>query len=148
MVYSSMKRGEIVRCDNFLIIPFIVVASFVGSSAMAYDTGPPADVSNQCARVTFSEFTPKPYSYDTNNTEIKPQSDFSFFASKEANPRSIVVTIKGETVPITVKPQANGSLVTGKLPATATGSFVRIEIAAKGPSDCTRTDGWLLKVAK
>jgi hypothetical protein len=141
-----------VRRDNFLIIPCIalgiVVASFVGSSAIAYDTGPPADVSNQCARVNFSDFSPKPYSYDTNNTEVKPQSDFSFFASKEANPRSIVVTIKGEKVPITVKPQANGSLVTGKLPSHITGSFVRIEISAKGPSDCTRADGWLLKVGK
>lgn len=115
---------------------------------MAYDTGPQADVSNQCARVSFSNFTPTPYSYDTNNTEVKPQSDFSFFASKEANPRSIVVTIKGEQVPITVKPQANGSLVTGKLPAAVAGTFVRIDILAKGPNDCTRADGWLLKVAK
>jgi hypothetical protein len=133
---------------NLLGSVLILSLSNIGGQAIAYEPSPRGDVSNQCARVTFSEFTPKPYSYDTNNTEIKPQSDFSFFASKEANPRSIVVTIKGEKVPITVKPQANGSLVTGKLPAAATGSFVRIEIAAQGPGDCTRTDGWLLKVAK
>lgn len=136
------------RGDNLLFLSCILSAGLISSLAMAYDAGPPADVSNQCARVNFSDFSPKPYSYDTNNTEVKPQSDFSFFASKEANSRSIVVTIKGEKVPITVKPQANGSLVTGKLPSHIAGAFVRIEISAKGPNDCTRADGWLLKVAK
>ena len=122
--------------------------SGIGGETLAYEPSPRGEVSNLCAQVTFSEFTPKPYSYDTNNTEVKPQSDFSFFASKAANPRSIVVTVKGERLKINVKPQANGSLVSGKLPAIASGSFVRIEITAQGPSQCERTDGWLLKVAK
>lgn len=119
-----------------------------GGDALAYDASPRGDVANMCSQVTFSEFMPKPFSHDTNNVEVAPQSAFSFFASKATLQKTITVTIKGERIPITVKPQSNGFLVTGKLPATVTGSYVRIEIMGQGPNQCERPDGWLLKVAK
>jgi hypothetical protein len=91
--------------------------------------------------VTFSEFKPRQFSQVNNNTEVVPKSEFSFLASKETVPKSITVTIKGETVPIIVTPQYNGYRVTGKLPATVKGTFARIESTAKGPNQCERGDG-------
>jgi hypothetical protein len=133
-------------------ILWIVVAMVLYANAgdgWAYDAGSAGGSisSDPCSNVTFSEFKPRQFSQVNNNTEVAPKSEFSFLASKETVPKSITVTIKGETVPITVTPQYNGYRVTGKLPATVKGTFARIEITAKGPNQCERGDGWLLKVA-
>ena len=101
-----------------------------------------------CRNVQFTEFTPQQYSQETNDAEVAPESEFSFLASKETFPKSIAVTIKDETVPITVTPHYAGYQVTGNLPSQEKGTFVRINIAAKGPHGCERGDGWLLKVAE
>lgn len=114
----------------------------------AYEGGPVGGAfSNPCGKVRFFEFTPQQYSQDMNNTEVAPESDFSFLASKETFPDSIQVTIGDETVPITVRPHYAGYHVTGNLPSTVKGPFVRVNIAAQGPYQCERGDGWLLKVA-
>lgn len=136
------------KVRNTLGIVGALVLYAHGGGALAYDASPRGDVANMCSQVTFSEFIPKPYAHDTNNVEVAPLSAFSFFASKATLQKTITVTIKGERIPITVKPQSNGFLVAGKLPAMATGSYVRIEIMAQGPNQCERVDGWLLKVAK
>lgn len=120
-----------------------------GSYGQAYEGGSAVDpTSALCRNVQFSEFTPQQYSQDTNNTEVAPESEFSFLASKETFPNSIAVTIKNEDVPITVKPHYAGYHVTGSLPSNLMGTFVRINITADGPHGCQRGDGWLLKVAE
>jgi hypothetical protein len=118
----------------------------VGDVRAAYDSSPGATSSDTCSDVSFSSFTPKPFSQATNNTEVAPQSEFSFVASKSTFPKTITVTIKGESVPVTVTPHFGGFQVTGKIPASAKGSFILVEIKGKGPSLCERGDGWLLKV--
>jgi hypothetical protein len=56
------------------------------------------------------------------------------------------VKIKEEKVPVKVTTINNGFLVKGKLPPSVKGSYIRLDIFAKGPNDCDKTDGWLLKV--
>jgi hypothetical protein len=131
---------------------WIIVALGVFSNTgdvEAYDSSPGGGTTaNACSQVTFSSFTPTPFSQDNNNTEVAPQSAFSFVASATTLPKSITVTIKGESVPVNVAPHFGGFQVTGKIPATFKGTFIRIEIKANGPNQCERGDGWLLKVAK
>jgi hypothetical protein len=123
------------------------MAAYSNTSAVwAYDTGPAVNPVDPCIKVNISAFTPPPFSRETNNVEVPPGSDFSFLMSREAAPNSVKVTIKGESVPVTIKAQQNGTLVKGKLPASAKGKYIRVEIAAKGPNQCDRLDGWLLKV--
>jgi hypothetical protein len=110
----------------------------------AYDSSPGA-TADSCSQVTFSAFKPPQFSQANNNTEVAPKSEFSFHASKATIPNTIKVTIKGETVSVTVKPQHDGFQVTGKIPDSVKGTFIRIEMTGKGPL-CERGDGWLLKV--
>lgn len=133
---------------SWIIILVIVFGNIDPALAYAYEGSPAGGVfSNPCGKVRFSEFTLPQYSQDTNNTEVAPESDFSFLASKETFPDSIQVTIEDETVPIAVTPHYAGYHVTGSLPDTVKSTFVRINIAAQGPYQCERGDGWLLKVA-
>ena len=113
----------------------------------AYDASPNISSGvDACAQVIFSAFTPSPFSVEKNNVAVAPKSEFSFLASKTVLFPSITVKIKEEKVPVTVTPINNGFLVKGKLPASIKGSYIRLDIFAKGSSDCDKTDGWLLKV--
>ncbi len=128
------------------LVVAVGVCSTVGP-VWAYDASPKISSGvDACAQVIFSAFTPPPFSVDKNNVAVAPKSEFSFLTSKTALFPSITVKIKEEKVPITVTPINNGFLVKGKLPATIKGSYIRLDIFAKGPGDCDKTDGWLLKV--
>lgn len=130
----------------FRLVVALGVYGTVGQ-VWAYDASPNISSGvDACANVIFSSFTPPPFSVDKNNVAVAPKSEFSFLASKTALFPSITVKIKEEKVPVTVTPINNGFLVKGKLPATIKGSYIRLDIFAKGPSDCDKTDGWLLKV--
>jgi len=132
------------------LVQLVLVASIcgIGSHVSAYDASPNIGTAEgSCADVIFSAFTPAPYSHEKGN-EAAPKSDFSFLASKATRIDSLKVTVKDEKVPITITPQGNGYLVKGKLPASATGSYVRVDIFAEGLTLCQRADGWLLKVGK
>ena len=93
-----------------------------------------------CNKPTFSEFTP------ANNAEVTAKSDFSFTASGNTNPESIIVTVKNQPVAVTVTPKKQGFQVAGTLPDTLKGSFDRISITADGPNQCKGSDGWLVKI--
>lgn len=132
------------------IVQLVVAVSACGvfSNAGAYEASPDASSTDPCTNVIFSAFTPAPFSVEKNNVEVAPKSEFSFLVSKEAPPSSITVKIKEEKVPVTVKAINNGNLVKGKLPESATGRYIRLDIFAKGPGGCDKADGWLLKVGK
>jgi len=93
-----------------------------------------------CNKPTFSEFTP------ANNAEVKAKSAFSFTASGNTNPESIIVTVKNQPVAVTVTPKNQGFQIAGTLPDTLKGSFARISITADGPNQCKGSDGWLVKI--
>jgi len=123
-----------------------MVAYGNGNDVWAYGSDAPAKTADHCMKVVVSDFNPPPFSRETNNTEVTPGSNFSFLISRDAKVDSIKVSVKGESVPTTVTPQQNGMLVKGKLPPEIKGKYVRVEIAAKGPNECDRSDGWLLKI--
>lgn len=131
------------------LLRLVVAVGMYGAvgQVWAYDASPNTGGSlDACTQVNFESFTPPPFSQDKNNVEVAPKSEFSFLASKTTNPQRITVKIKDEIVPITVKPISNGFLVKGKIPASVKGSYIRVDIYAKGPNDCDKADGWLLKV--
>ena len=108
------------------------------SNVWAY--GSSSSSKKACNKPKFSEFVP------TNNAEIAAKSAFSFVASANTNPESIIVTIKDQPIAVTVTPKNQGFQVTGILPDTLTGNFARISISADGPNKCKGSDGWLVKV--
>ena len=125
----------------------VVVYGNVGI-AWGYEGGPAGGTAaDPCGGAMFSQFHPQPFSQEKNSVDVAPHSEFSFLASKGTFPKSIAVSIKGETVPIEVTPHFAGFQVAGNLPGNIKGTFVRINISAKGPYECERGDGWLLKVA-
>ena len=126
-----MKLQNILWIAILLIIPANVWA--YGDSVT--DTG-------ICNKLNFSDFTP------VNSAEVAPQSAFSFFTSGAAYPNSIKVTIKGQTVPVTVTPKQDGFRVTGKLPDSLKGTFAKINIEARGANQCEGSAGWLVKVTE
>lgn len=129
------------------LIIALAISSLVGE-VWAYDASPNPSSTDPCTQVNFSGYTPAPFSMEKNNTEVPPKSEFSFLASKATASQSITVMIKEQKVPVTVTMVSNGYLVKGKLPDTVKGSYIRVEIFAKGPNQCDRADGWLLKIAK
>jgi len=133
---------------NVQKILWLVVAmvAYSNSNAVWAQPRPPINPVDPCIKVIVSAYNPPPFSRETNNVEVPPNSKFSFLISKEAKIDSIKVSVKGEHIPTKVALQQNGILVTGKLPATITSKYIRVEIAAKGPSGCDRVDGWLLKI--
>jgi len=136
------------RPHNILWMFLVVSVSGAVGSASGYEEGAAGGgASDPCSGMMFSEFNPEPFSQERNSTEVVPKSEFSFLASKGTFPKSIAVPIKGETVPVEVTPHYAGFHVTGNLPNNIKGTFVRINILAKGPHQCERGDGWLLKVA-
>ena len=126
-----MKLQNILWVAILLIIPANVWA--YGDSGT--DTG-------MCKKLNFSDFTP------VNSAEVAPHSAFSFFASGAAYPNSIKVTIKGQSVPVTVVQKQNGYKVSGKLPNSVKGTYAKINIDAKGIAQCEVSDGWLIKVTQ
>ncbi len=95
-----------------------------------------------CKKVNFSEFSP------VNNSETAPRSEFSFYASESTFPKSIKVTIKGQSVQLTVVQKQRGYKVSGKIPDSVKGTYAKINIDAKGIAQCEVSDGWLVKVTE
>ena len=120
---------------NPLWILMLMVAT---SNVWAY--GSSSSSKKACNKPKFSEFVP------ANNAEVSAKSAFSFVASANTNPESIIVMIKDRPVAVTVKPINQGFQVTGTLPETLKGNFARISISADGPSQCKGSDGWLVKI--
>ena len=125
------------KLRNALLIVTVVM---IPGSVLAY--GDSSGGGTEGCRVKFSKYLP------ASSAEVAAKSDFSFFASGETNPNSITVTIKGQSVPVTVTPKNQGFQVTGVLPDTVKGTFAKIKIAAKGPGQCEASEGWLVKVTE
>jgi hypothetical protein len=90
----------------------------VASNVWAY--GSSSSSKKACNKPKFSEFSP------INNAKVAAKSDFSFVASANTNPESIIVMVKDQPVAVTITPKNQGYQVKGTLPDTLTGSFARI----------------------
>ena len=117
---------------------WILILMIATSNVWAY--GSSSSSKKACNKPKFSEFAP------VNNAQVAAKSDFSFVASANTNPESIIVTVKDQPVAVTITPKNQGFQVKGTLPDTLTGSFARISITADGPNKCKGSDGWLVKI--
>jgi hypothetical protein len=128
------------KLQNILWVAIVLV---IPANVWAYgDNNSSGSGTGACKKVNFSEFSP------ANNSEVAPQSDFSFYASESTFPKSIKVTIKGQSIPVTVIEKQTGYKVSGKLPDTLKGAFAKINIDARGINQCEVSDGWLVKVTE
>jgi len=128
------------KLQNILWVAIVLV---IPANVWAYgDNNSSGSGTGACKKVNFSEFSP------VNNSEVAPQSDFSFYASESTFPKSIKVTIKGQSIPVTVIEKQTGYKVSGKLPDTLKGAFAKINIDARGINQCEVSDGWLVKVTE
>ena len=124
-------------------ILLMAVVLIVPANVWAYgDNNSSGSGTGTCKQINFSEFSPP------NNAEVAPRSDFSFYASEATFPNSIKVTIKGQSVPVTVTQKQNGYKVSGKLPDILKAAYAKINIDARGISQCEVSDGWLIKVTE
>ena len=81
--------------------------------AWGYEGGPAGGTAaDPCGGAMFSQFHPQPFSQEKNSVDVAPHSEFSFLASKGTFPKSIAVSINGETIPIEVTPHFAGFQVT------------------------------------
>ena len=117
---------------------WILTLMVVTSNVWAY--GSSSSSKTACDKPKFSEFSP------INNAQVAAKSAFSFIASANTNPDSIIVTVKNQPIDVTITPKNQNFLVAGTLPDTLKGDFARINIAADGPNQCKGSDGWLVKI--
>jgi len=118
-----------------VLIAFILVS--FSTHVFAYGS---SSSKKACAKPRLTQFTP------AHLSTVTPQSTFSFLASSSANPDSIKVDAKGQSVEIDIKKIKNSYSVTGALPASLQGGYARINIAVTGTNNCKAKDGWLLKI--
>jgi len=116
---------------------WILTLMVVTSNVWAYGS---SSSKKACDKPRFSDFSP------VNNAQVVAKSAFSFIASANTNPDSIIVTVKNQPVEVTITPKNESFLVAGTLPDTLKGDFARINIAADGPNQCKGSDGWLVKI--
>jgi hypothetical protein len=135
----TTQRGLTMKFRNILWIALVLI---IPGNVWAYGDGGSSSASGLCKILSFSDFTP------VNNAEVAPQSAFSFFASGAAYPNSIKVTIKGQSIPVTVTPKKDGFQVTGMLPDSLKGAYAKINVDARGSNQCEGSAGWLVKVTE
>ena len=116
------------------------ILTFMIATSNLWAYGSSSSGKKACDKPKFSEFRP------VNNAQVAAKSAFSFAASANTNPKSIVVTVKDQPVAVSVTPKNQGFQVTGVLPVDLKGNFARISIAADGPNQCKGSDGWLVKI--
>ena len=125
------------KLQNILWIAIVLI---IPGTVWAY--GDSGGSNTVACMAKLSKFTP------TNNSEVAPKSEFSFFASAATIQNSIKVTIKDQSVPVKVTQKNDGFQVTGILPDGIKGTFAKINITAKGPNQCDGSGGWLVKVTQ
>jgi hypothetical protein len=117
---------------------WILILMMATSDVWAY--GSSASSKKACNKPKFIEFIP------SHNAQVPAKSGFSFVASANTDPKSIIVTIKDQPVTVNIKPENQVFQVKGRLPDTLTEGFARISVTADSLSGCKGSDGWLVKI--
>ncbi|MBL4606689.1 MAG: hypothetical protein JKY01_02535 [Pseudomonadales bacterium] len=93
-----------------------------------------------CAPPELTQFNPPHLSV------VPPQSEFSFFVPKGTRPKSIVVSVKKQSVDMIISEAEKGYTVSGKLPSSLQDTYARVEIKATTAAGCKGNGGWLLNI--
>jgi hypothetical protein len=132
---------KIITMIKSAVVTAVVVFN---GAAVAYSP----DIKEQdCKKPRFREFDLPEYKA-SENTEVKPESAFSFMVSPWADPTTIKLTAKKQKLDYTVETNSSFHRIKSKLPAGLNGQYVRIDVSAKAVLGCDEQGGWLLKVAK
>ncbi len=132
---------KIIKDWNKIII---FLAIFSTGSALAFEVG---GRRNDCRVPKFRSFSPPERIKKGPIPEVEPESEISFTVSRTADPESIRVVVKKQTLKALVVDKNSFFQVSAKLPATLNGKFARIDIWAKSKEgECKTEDGWLIKV--
>lgn len=119
---------------------WIFVLMITSSASWAYGS---SSSSKSCVKPTFTDFQP------AENIEVVPSANFSFLASANTYPNTLIVTVKGLPVTPKVTPKNDGGFqVSGTMPASLKGVYARIAITADGQNSCKGEGGWLVKIAE
>ncbi len=131
------------RVNHF--VQSILAVSLLSASVeiYAYSAG---DVEDACKKPQVREFS-LPIYQEPEKIEVAAESEFSFKLSEWTDPSTIKLTMKEQSVPITVESNSSFHRVTAKIPAEYTGKFVRINLFSKAILGCYDQEGWLVKVA-
>ncbi|MDD5461685.1 MAG: hypothetical protein PHG00_08645 [Methylococcales bacterium] len=117
---------------------WILILMMAATHVWAY--GSSGSSKKACNKPKFIEFMP------SHNAQVSAKSEFSFVASANTDPKSIIVTIKDQPVAINIKPENQVFQVKGRLPDTLTEGFARISVTADSLSGCKGSDGWLVRI--
>ncbi|MEY3880010.1 MAG: hypothetical protein RIQ94_805 [Pseudomonadota bacterium] len=119
---------------------WIFVLMLASNASWAYGS---SSSSKACVKPTFTDFQP------AENVEVVPGANFSFAASANTYPNTLIVTVKGLPVTPKVTPKNEGGFqVSGTIPASLKDVYARIAITAEGQNSCKGEGGWLVKIAK
>jgi hypothetical protein len=94
-----------------------------------------------CVKAQFSKFEPE------HLATVSPESEFSFLAFNVQKPEQIEVTIKSQSVPLTIEPKGDFFHVVGKLPPELHDTTARINLKATAKNEkCNAEAGWLVTI--
>lgn len=121
------------------------VLSLQAGAVYAYGS---SSSSSSCDKPSFSEFQPAANKY------LQSFREFSFVASSNTTPSSIIVNISAgplkehfDAKQLQITPQNSGRLVVkGKLSRPFQHGFARISVTAHSKPGCEKTDGQLIRV--
>jgi hypothetical protein len=94
---------------------WIFTLFIASNNAWAY--GNSSTSKKACDKPKFSNFNP------ANNAEVAVKSAFSFFASANTDPGSLIVTVKNQPVDVSIAPEKQGFKVKGLIPAALKGKI-------------------------
>ncbi|WP_394754607.1 hypothetical protein [Crenothrix sp.] len=132
-----MKR--ITKCQ---LAAFIAAIIFNGAASAYSDD----KAEEYCKKPKFTDLSFKPY-IEPEKAEVPAGAQLSFRISVDADPKTLVVTAKKEELATQIESKSSFHQVTFTLPASLTGSIVRINAHVKVNVKCDETVGWLVKVA-
>jgi len=133
---------------NILSILFLLVATSTVLAAEHHSghgggSGGAGGGGGDCVKPLLSKFVP------AHLATVAPGAEFSFIALNINKPEQISVTVKNMPVEITTEYKDPFYLVKGKLPATLSGTFARINIKVSAKSShCEGEKGWLVKITE
>jgi hypothetical protein len=115
----------------FVALIFLTIAGFLSQSpAWAYGGG--GGSQSSCTKPYYSNEKP------AQNSEVNALAEFSFSASDNTLPGSLVAKVNGQPVPLAVTPQSGSRFsVLGKLPQPITQEGkIQISVYGKSKDDC------------
>jgi hypothetical protein len=122
-----------------------LAAVFFNGTVSAYTDDKPEEY---CKKPKFTDLNFKPYS-EPEKAEVAPETELKLRLSENADPKSLVLTIKQQVIKTTIESNSSFHRVSFKIPAAFAGGFVRINAHAKANLSlkCDEDVGWLVKVS-